>query len=119
MHLLGWKQSLADYGLKIRELVGKMFTALPDVLPQNRRAIDDYLTWIYDDVTSLELPLRDCDIDETLQVRFTTYLEAEESRLHCNLQRFNYRIDAVNTLSLITGPKCIEKVCGSVLVALN
>ncbi|KAJ6458650.1 hypothetical protein C8R47DRAFT_995099, partial [Mycena vitilis] len=106
---IGWHQSMARYVLKIRELLAKMFALRLNVLPANRASVNKYLDSIYRGVTSLHSGLNPCFINQTLQEKFNSYVEAEETRLRGNLEAISYDIDALNTLSLITGQGRIER----------
>ena len=98
------------YANKIRELIAKMFALRTLVLPANRTAVNTYLESIYRDVTSLESGVQPCYVNEALQEKFSSYVEAEEARLRGNLEAVEYDIDAANTLALVTGEGRIERV---------
>ncbi|KAJ7135469.1 hypothetical protein C8R43DRAFT_1021198 [Mycena crocata] len=106
---IGFHQSMSLYAVKIRELVAKMFTLRTLVLPANRASINSYLESIYQGVTSLEAGLAPCYVNEALQEKFNSYVEAEEARLLGNLQAVEFDLDAANTLSLVTGQGRIER----------
>jgi hypothetical protein len=61
-------------------------------------------------VTSLESAVNPCFVNEGLQEKFNSYVEAEEARLRGNLEAVDYDLDAANTLSLVTGDGRIERV---------
>ncbi|KAJ6561494.1 hypothetical protein DFH09DRAFT_1160085 [Mycena vulgaris] len=106
---IGWHQSMTLYAGKIRELLAKMFAVSLNVMPANRGPVNKYLDSIYNGVTTLHAGLNPCYINENLQEKFTSYVEAEEARLRGNLEAISYDIDASNTLSLITGQGRIER----------
>ncbi|KAJ6610414.1 hypothetical protein B0H10DRAFT_2060657 [Mycena sp. CBHHK59/15] len=106
---IGWHQSMARYAAKIRELIAKMFALRSRVLPANRTSVNGYLDSIYHGVTTLCAGLNPCYINEGLQEKFNSYVEAEEARLRGNLEAISYDIDALNTLYLITGQGRIER----------
>jgi hypothetical protein len=106
---------MARYVAKIRELLAKMFALRLTVLPENRGSCNRYLDSIYHGVTTLHSGLNPCYINENLQEKFNSYVEAEETRLRGNLEAISYDIDALNTLSLVTGQGRIERVSFSVL----
>ncbi|KAJ7498476.1 hypothetical protein FB451DRAFT_1016491 [Mycena latifolia] len=103
------QDSMARYAGKIRELLAKMFALRLNVLPANRGSVNKYLDSIYHGVTTLHSALNPCYINEGLQEKFNSYVEAEEARLRGNLEAISYDIDASNTLSLITGQGRIER----------
>ncbi|KAJ6618743.1 hypothetical protein B0H10DRAFT_1794829 [Mycena sp. CBHHK59/15] len=106
---IGWHQSMAGYVTKIRELIAKMFALRTLVLPANRTSVNSYLEAIYHGVTSLESALNPCFVNEGLQEKFNSYVEAEEVRLRGNLEAVDYDLDAANTLNLVTGEGRIER----------
>ncbi|KAJ7771114.1 hypothetical protein DFH07DRAFT_241844 [Mycena maculata] len=106
---IGWHQSMAGYVGKIRELLAKMFALRLRVLPPNRGYVNKYLDSIYHGVTSLHSGLNPCYVNEGLQRKFTSYIEAEEARLRGNLEAISYDIDALNTVFLVTGHSRIER----------
>ncbi|KAJ7291055.1 hypothetical protein C8J57DRAFT_208463 [Mycena rebaudengoi] len=106
---VGWHQSMSVYAVKIRELIAKMFALRTLVLPANRTSVNSYLEAIYNGVTSLESAVNPCFVNEGLQEKFNSYVEAEEARLRGNLEAVDYDLDAANTLSLVTGDGRIER----------
>jgi hypothetical protein len=106
----GWHQSLAQYEVKIRDLVGKMFAILPYIKDANRASVNEYLASVYEDVTTLQSGVNECDTNDALHARFKSYVDAEETRLMANLEAVDYDIDATDTLALVTGPGRIERV---------
>ncbi|KAJ7368797.1 hypothetical protein DFH08DRAFT_33383 [Mycena albidolilacea] len=106
---IGWHQSMARYVVKIQELLAKMFALRLHVLPANRGSVNKYLDSIYNGVTTLHSGLNACYINESLQEKFHSYVEAEEARLRGNLEAISYDIDALNTLYLISGQGRIER----------
>ncbi|KAF7355741.1 hypothetical protein MSAN_01492000 [Mycena sanguinolenta] len=106
---IGWHQSMARYVGKIKDLLAKMFALRLHVLPANRVSVNKYLESIYHDVTTLHSGLNPCFINESLQEKFTSYVDAEEARLRGNLEAVSYDIDALNTLYLVTGQGRIER----------
>jgi hypothetical protein len=101
---------MARYAVKIQELLAKMFALRLHVLPANRGSVNKYLDSIYNGVTTLHSGLNACYINESLQEKFHSYVEAEEARLRGNLEAISYDIDALNTLYLISGQGRIERV---------
>ncbi|KAJ6515406.1 hypothetical protein C8R45DRAFT_208195 [Mycena sanguinolenta] len=106
---IGWHQSMARYVGKIKDLLAKMFALRLHVLPANRVSVNKYLESIYHGVTTLHSGLNPCFINDSLQEKFTSYVDAEEARLRGNLEAISYDIDALNTLYLITGEGRIER----------
>jgi hypothetical protein len=101
---------MAMYASKIGELLAKMFAILPKIKPLNRSSVNEYLGSIYTSVTSLQEGVSDCIVNEALQDKFNSYIEAEEARLQGNLEAVDYDLDAADTLVLVTGQGRIDKV---------
>ncbi|KAJ7739936.1 hypothetical protein B0H16DRAFT_1568368 [Mycena metata] len=106
---IGWHQSMTHYAVKSQELLAKMFALRLNVLPANRASVNKYLDTVYHGVTTLLSALNPCYVNESLQQKFSSYVEAEEARLRGNLEAISYDIDASNTLSLVTGEGRIER----------
>ena len=87
-----------------------MFAILPNIHKDNVNSINDYLQSIYPGIVTLQMSVTPCSISEGLQAKFKSYVEAEESRLKESLEQVEYHIDAMDTLTLITGPGRIERV---------
>ncbi|KAJ7093941.1 hypothetical protein B0H15DRAFT_147115 [Mycena belliarum] len=115
---IGFHQSMSIYAVKIRELIAKMFALRTLVLPANRTAVNSYLETIYNGVTSLESGLAACYVNDALQEKFSSYVEAEEARLRGNLEAVDYDLDAANTLTLVTGQGRIERFLFPVIYLL-
>ena len=83
-----------------------------EVLPPNRRSVDDYFRYVWEPVhtlTAAVTPLQP-ESGPGSGDKFKLYLEAEEARLSTNLKAVDYTIDGTDTLTLITGVGRIEKV---------
>ncbi|KAF8273627.1 hypothetical protein EI94DRAFT_1563512, partial [Lactarius quietus] len=107
----GYKASIIDYANKIEELLAKMEGVRAEVLPPNRRSVDDYFRYVWDSVhtlTAAVTPLQP-DSGPSSGDKFKSYLEAEEARLSANLKAVDYTLDGTDTLTLITGEGRIEK----------
>ena len=83
-----------------------------EVLPPNRRSVDDYFQFVWDSVHTLTAAVTPLQPDYGLGIgdKFKSYLEAEEARLSTNLKAVAYTIDGTDALTLITGVGRIEKV---------
>ena len=99
-----------EYLHKIEEIVAKMFAILPAIQSANRTSVNKYLMKVHDDITTLQRSLDTCDVNHSLQAKFSSYVQEEEARLKDNLAAVDYDIDEMDTLALVTGPGRIEKV---------
>ncbi|KAH8987639.1 hypothetical protein EDB92DRAFT_1948471 [Lactarius akahatsu] len=108
---VGYKASIIDYANKIEELLAKMEGIRAEVLPPNRKSIDEYFTYSWKFIhtlTAAVTPLLPEPGTSNLD-RFRSYLEAEDARLSTNLKAVDYIIDGTDTLTLIMGVGRIEK----------
>lgn len=80
------------------------------ILPANSRAVEKYLSTVYKRACTLTSSFACANESDALQARFQSYIDAEEERLRVGLETVRYDIDAIDTLTLITGPGRIEKV---------
>ena len=83
-----------------------------EVLPPNRRSVDDYFRFVWETVHTLTAAATSLEPEPGPSGgdKFKPHLEAEEARLSANLKAVDYTIDGTDTLILITGVGRIEKV---------
>lgn len=102
---------MTAYRDKINDLLEKMFALRPLVHPANRLAVNEYLHHVWWRVEQICMSFTPCyPSDLSLHGQFGEYVEAEKTRIKENLDKFKYKIDALDTLALIAGPRPIEKV---------
>ncbi|KAJ7481633.1 hypothetical protein FB451DRAFT_1236685 [Mycena latifolia] len=106
---VGHHQAMQAYANKINEMLAKMFAILPRISPVNKSSVNTYLETVYQQVYTLAASINACYVNEALQERFATYVEAEEARLRANLEAVQYDIDALDTLALVTGEGRIDR----------
>ena len=107
----GWRCATSKYLAEIQRMIEDFHTDMPSVLAVNRPSINAYLT-----ITPVWTLLAGMErYDESAHHhRFQQYIDSEEARIKANLEKFNYRIDARDTLKLVIGSARIERVryCG-------
>ncbi len=108
----GYRASIIGYANKIEELFAKMEGIRAEVLPPNRKSIDEYFHFGWKFVHTLTAAVTPSvpEPGTSNLDRFKSYLEEEEARLSTNLKAVDYIIDGTDTLTLITGVGRIEKV---------
>ncbi|KAI0767714.1 hypothetical protein C8Q74DRAFT_1203793 [Fomes fomentarius] len=106
---IGWQMTATYYRQKIVEICAKMFALRPHIHPANRNAVNKYLSNVWKKVATLTDSLVRWSWSDEQKGRFISYVDAEEQRLREGLETFKYDIDAMDTLTLITGPGRIEK----------
>ncbi|KAH9942449.1 uncharacterized protein BXZ73DRAFT_88023 [Epithele typhae] len=104
-----WQTTTCYYRGKIVDLCAKMFDIRPFVLEANRKFLDDYLHTVWKQVSTLTSAVVVTDQPDSLKQRFQSYVDSEEHRLREGLEICRYDIDAMDTLTLITGPGRIER----------
>ncbi|KAH8097003.1 hypothetical protein BXZ70DRAFT_943874 [Cristinia sonorae] len=109
---IGWGLTVFSYCLLIQDLCSKMYSALPFLLPENRPWADDYLGEVWPFVaeltTSLKAPQLNSKTVTELTNKFAPYVEQEEQRIWSNLQIIKYNLDALDTVSAVTGTGRLE-----------
>ncbi|KAF8178111.1 hypothetical protein K438DRAFT_1938825 [Mycena galopus ATCC 62051] len=115
---IGHHQVLQTYATNINQILAKMFAIMPKILPVNKSSANRYLKTIYRDVYSLTASVNACYVNDGLQERFASYVEAEEARIRRNLESVRYDIDEAATLELVTGEGRIDKYVLPVLYLL-
>lgn len=94
-----------SYCEKIEEIFDAMIRLAGDVLPENRKEVNDYISHVWKSVTVFVRSIkREKERDaEELKAKFDSYVIAEEARLHRNLEDIKYDIDTYDTVKLIAG----------------
>ena len=114
--MIGFPLTVHHYFGLIQLLMSRIPIAVDEVLPVNRPMLDYFTThWcIYGLDMILAGICRSMDNIENdsrlFHQRFKEYVDAEEKKLTESLERVAYRIDAENTLFLVTGSERLEKV---------
>lgn len=98
--------------MKVNDILDKMFSIRPHVLPRNKAAVDRYLRNVWKGVGTLTYSFANvtAGYPRPLRERFNSYVDSEEDRLRERLNAIGYNIDALDTLRLVTGPGRVEKV---------
>ncbi|KAI0662489.1 hypothetical protein C8Q70DRAFT_909094 [Cubamyces menziesii] len=103
---VGWRCATSKYLAEIQRMIEDFHTDMPSVLAVNRPSINAYLkiTPVWTLLAGMER------YDESAHHhRFQQYIDSEEARIKANLEKFNYRIDARDTLKLVIGSARIER----------
>ena len=98
------------YRDKIDHIFTKMFAIRPYDHVFNRDSVDAYLYAVWKRTSTITSSVLGTQQPSSLWQRFHLYVDSEEERLRKNLQVARYSIDAMDTLSLITGGGRIERV---------
>ena len=94
-----------SYCEKIEEIFDAMIRLAGEVLPENRKEVNEYIYCVWKRVTVFVMSIkREEEKDaEELKAKFGSYVIAEEARLHRNLEDIMYDIDSYDTVRLIAG----------------
>lgn len=103
---------MVTYFQEIRSTFRTMFAVLGQVLPQNRRFVDDYIDYTWRAVMIMTSSLEDqrdsLDLEDCMP-HFEEHIEAEKKSLEEDLERTGYHIpDDATVRVILDGP--IEQV---------
>ncbi|KAJ7830412.1 hypothetical protein B0H14DRAFT_2593325 [Mycena olivaceomarginata] len=115
---IGWQIYATKYCVEIEELFGQMMLLKAEVaikMPGNLRYVNDYIEGCWQHVTVLTSSIERYDSDSWLEEKFAGYVQSQESLLKERLEKIQYDIDAVETVSLVLRGERIE---GSVFILL-
>ena len=118
----GWRLTGDMYAISIREKLTRIVDILPTVLPRNRYAADNYFAsiwWIYAIIMGFQEGEMTSFEHTAERERFQEYIDFEETRIHNNLEKIKYHIDASDTLTLVVGHGRLEKVTSSLSLQLT
>ncbi|TBU26461.1 hypothetical protein BD311DRAFT_779599 [Dichomitus squalens] len=115
---IGWQISATMYRDKINNLFAKMFSLKAHIHPAVRNVVDTYLHSVWTRVSELTSSIEPYYPLEGLREKFQSYIDDEEQRLRERLEAVRYDIDAMDTLTLVTGPGRIEKYVFPILYLL-
>ena len=94
-----------SYCEKIEEIFDAMIRLADEVLPENRKEVNDYISHVWKRVTVFVRSFKrgkEKDAEE-LRIKFESYVIAEEARFHRNLEDIKYDIDGYDTVRLVAG----------------
>ena len=99
-----------NYCEKIEEIFDAMIRLSDEVLPENRKEVNEYISYVWEEVTIFARSIKWEKGTEDLRTKFQSYVAAEESRLQKNLEDIKYDIDSSDSVRLISGHGRIETV---------
>jgi hypothetical protein len=111
---IGWQIYATKYCVEIEELFGQMMLLKAEIaikMPGNLRYVNDYIEGCWQHVTVLTSSIERYDSDSWLEEKFAGYVQSQESLLKERLEKIQYDIDAVETVSLVLRGERIEGVC--------
>lgn len=99
---VGWQASMTEYKRKILALLNRMADLQTTVRVRNAAAVS-YLVTVSQLAQSMTNNFRDEPQPHRVRRHFREYIEQEEARISAGLQTVKYEVDAIDTLSLISG----------------
>ncbi|KAJ6578128.1 hypothetical protein B0H19DRAFT_1230009 [Mycena capillaripes] len=109
---IGWQIYATKYCVEIEELFAQMMLLKFQIgvrMPGNQRYVNDYIENIWQHVTALTSSIERYDSPPPwLEEKFAPYIQSEETSLKERLEKIQYDIDAVETVSLILRGERIE-----------
>jgi len=92
-----------SYCEKIEELFDAIIQLADQVLPENRKEMNEYISFVWNHVTVWVRSIKREKGTEELKAKFESHVTAEEARLHRNFEDIMYDIDSYDTVKLIAG----------------
>ena len=113
-----------SYCEKIEEIFDAIINLADQVLPENRKEVNEYISYIWGHVTVWVRSIKREKGTEELRSKFESHVSAEEARLHRNLEDIMYDIDSYDTVKLVAGngrPEAVipqpSSLCSNVLTS--
>lgn len=91
------------YCEKIEEIFDAIINLADEVLPENRKEVNEYISYVWNRVTVWVRSIKREKGTEELRSKFESHVAAEEARLHRNLEDIMYDIDSYDTVGLVAG----------------
>lgn len=99
-----------SYCEQIEEIFDAMMRLSGDVLPENRKGVNEYIADVWDEVIIFARSIKWERGTEELTEKFRSHVAAEEARLQKNFEDIKYDIDSYDSVSLISGHGRVETV---------
>jgi len=92
-----------SYCEKIEELFDAIIQLADQVLPENRKEVNEYISCVWNHVTVWVRSIKREAGTEELRNKFESHVTAEEARFHRNFEDIMYDIDSYDTVKLVAG----------------
>ena len=99
-----------SYCKKIEEIFDAMIRLSEEVLPENRKEVNRYIGFAWEEVTTFARSIKWENGTEDIRAKFQSHVDVEEARLQKNLEDIKYDIDSDDVVPLISGHGRIETV---------
>lgn len=91
-----------SYCKKIEDIFDVMIRLSDEVLPENRKAVNDYIWYAWIEVATFTRSIKREDGTDELRAKFQSHVDAEEERLRNTLEDIKYDIDSYDSVHLIS-----------------
>ena len=103
------------YCEKIEEIFDAMIHLAHEVLPENRKEVNSYISIVWTYVTVFVQSIARERGTEALKSKFQSYVDTEKARLQKNFEDIKYGIDSYDMVQLVAGGGRTETVIAIVL----
>lgn len=110
LNLLGWQAMCTQYRRKIYGILHKMQEVRQNLRSANVSGLDQYLSEAWPLVVHMTSGFHEVVMDAAILPHFQAHITGEERRIEEALSSVSYDLDALDTLSLVVGPKGLEQV---------
>jgi len=91
-----------SYCKKIENIFDVMIRLSDEVLPENRKGVNEYIWYVWIEVATFTRSIKWEDGTDELREKFQSHVDAEEERLQKNLEDIKYDIDSYDSVHLIS-----------------
>ena len=106
-----------SYGKKIEDIFDAMIRLSDEVLPENRKGVNDYICGVWTEVCIFTRSIEWEEGTDEFMAKFQSHIDAEEEKLRENLEDIKYDIDSYESARLVSGHGQIETVRSPLLRA--
>jgi len=107
------------YCEKIEDIFDAMIHLAYEVLPENRKEVNSYVSTVWTLVTVFVQSITREHETEDLKSKFQSYVDAEEARLQNNFKDIKYKIDSHDMVQLVAGEGRIEMVIATICAPIS
>ena len=91
-----------NYCKKIEDVFDAMIRLSDEVLPENRKGVNEYIWYAWTEVTIFTRSIKWEEGTDEFMAKFQSHIDAEEERLQKNFEDIKYDIDGYDSVPLIS-----------------
>jgi len=91
-----------SYCKKIEETFDAMVVLSDEVLPENRKGVNEYIWYAWMEATIFTRSIKWEEGTDEFRTKFQSHVDAEEERLRKNFEDIKYDIDSYDSVHLIS-----------------